>query len=56
MKAVPQIQIIVVNIQLKVIVGFTVLFAITSPMSEFIADYTEKMLGTCKEILPLIFT
>ncbi|MCI7766931.1 MAG: flagellar biosynthetic protein FliR [Oscillospiraceae bacterium] len=56
MKTVPQIQIIVVNIQLKVIVGFTVLFAITSPMSEFIADYTEKMLGTCREILPLIFT
>ena len=56
MKTVPQVQIIVVNIQLKVIVGMTVLFAITSPMSEFIADYTEKMLGTCKEILPLIFT
>lgn len=55
MKTVPQIQIIVVNIQLKVIVGFTVLFAITSPMSEFIADYTDKMLGTCREILPLIF-
>ena len=56
MKTVPQVQIIVVNIQLKVIVGFVVLFAITSPMGEFIADYTDKMLGTCKEILPLIFT
>ena len=56
MKTVPQVQIIVVNIQLKVIVGFVVLFAITSPMGEFISDYTDKMLGTCKEILPLIFT
>lgn len=56
MKTVPQIQIIVVNIQLKVIVGFVVLFAITSPMSEFIADYTDKMLNTCREMLPLIFT
>lgn len=56
MKTVPQVQIIVVNIQLKVAVGFIVLFAITSPMSEFIADYTDKMLNTCREILPLIFT
>lgn len=55
MKAVPQVQIMVVNIQLKVIFGFVVLFAITSPMSEFIADYTEKLLNTCREILPLIF-
>ena len=56
MKTAPQIQIIVVNIQLKTIMGFIVLFAIVSPMSEFIADYTEKMLNTCREILPLIFT
>ncbi len=55
MKAVPQIQIMVVNIQLKVIIGFFVLFAITSPMGEFIADYTEKLLNTCEEMLPLIF-
>lgn len=56
MKTVPQIQIMVVNIQLRVILGFIVLFAITSPLSEFIADYTEKMLNTCREMLPLIFT
>ncbi len=55
MKTVPQVQIIVVNIQLKVIVGFAVLFAITPPMTEFIADYMEKMLNTCQELLPLIF-
>ncbi|MGN1106951.1 MAG: flagellar biosynthetic protein FliR [Huintestinicola sp.] len=56
MKTVPQIQIMVVNIQLRVIMGFIVLFAITSPLSEFIADYTEKMLNTCREMLPLLFT
>lgn len=55
MKAVPQIQIMVVNIQLKVVVGFIVLFAITSPMGEFIAKYTDNMLGTCRELLPVIF-
>lgn len=55
MKTVPQIQIMVVNIQLKVIFGFVVLFAITSPMGEFIADFVEKMLNTCREALPMIF-
>lgn len=56
MKAVPQIQIMVVNIQLKVIFGFIILFAITSPMSDFIADYTDKLLNTCRDILPVILT
>ncbi len=55
MKAVPQVQIMVVNIQLKVLLGFFILFAITSPLSEFIAGYTENMLNTCQEVLPLIF-
>ena len=55
MKAVPQIQIMVVNIQLKVALGFFMIFAITSPIAEFIADYMDNMLNTCKEVLPLIF-
>lgn len=55
MKTVPQIQIMVVNIQFKVIFGFIVLFAITSPMGEFIATYTDNMLNTCREVLPMIF-
>lgn len=41
MKAVPTIQVYVVNIQLKLIVGFIVLVAAARPMSEFI----EKLLG-----------
>lgn len=55
MKAVPQVQIMVVNIQLKMVFGFIVLFAITSPLGEFIAEYVAKMLNTCREILPIIF-
>ncbi|MCM1523081.1 MAG: flagellar biosynthetic protein FliR [Ruminococcus sp.] len=55
MKAVPQVQIMVVNIQLKMVFGFIVLFAITSPLGEFIAEYIAKMLNTCREILPIIF-
>lgn len=41
MKAVPTIQVYVVNIQLKLMVGFIVLVAAARPMSEFI----EKLLG-----------
>lgn len=55
MKAVPQIHIMVVNVQLKAITGFVILLAITSPLSEFIESYTDNMLGTCRDVLPLIF-
>lgn len=41
MKAVPTIQVYVVNIQLKLVVGFIVLVGAARPMSEFI----EKLLG-----------
>ncbi len=55
MKAVPQIQIMAVNIQLKVLVGFAVLFAITPALSEFITSYMDNMLETCKNALPIIW-
>ena len=41
MKAVPTIQIFVVNIQLKIVVGMLVLLAVAKPMS----DYLEYLLG-----------
>ena len=41
MKAVPTIQIFVVNIQLKIIVGMMVLLAVSGPMSDFL----DKLLG-----------
>ncbi len=47
MKAIPTIQVLVVNIQLKIIVGMTVLAAAARPMSEFI----EKLLGLLWENL-----
>lgn len=47
MKAIPTIQVYVVNIQLKVIVGFMVLLAAARPMSEFI----EGLLGILFENL-----
>lgn len=55
MKSVPQIQIMVINIQIKSMLGMLVLLAITSPLSEFIAKYTDNMLTSCREVLPLLF-
>lgn len=47
MKAIPTIQVLVVNIQLKIIIGMIVLAASARPMSEFI----EKLLGILWENL-----
>ena len=47
MKAVPTIQVLVVNIQLKIIVGLLILTAAARPMAEFI----EKLLGILWENL-----
>lgn len=47
MKAIPTIQVMVVNIQLKIIIGLVVLAAAARPMSEFI----DKLLGILWENL-----
>lgn len=44
MKSVPQIQIMVVNIQMKVAFGFLMLFLIAVPLSDFIDSYLDKWL------------
>ncbi|MGN0665193.1 MAG: flagellar biosynthetic protein FliR [Huintestinicola sp.] len=55
MKTVPQIQIMVVNIQLKVVFGFLILYAIAAPIAEFVDKYIDNMLNSCRDILPQIF-
>ncbi|MGN0691911.1 MAG: flagellar biosynthetic protein FliR [Oscillospiraceae bacterium] len=55
MKAVPQIQIMVVNIQLMLAVGFIVLFIIAAPMADFIDGYVSDMLDSAFNIIPQIF-
>ncbi len=55
MKAVPQIQIMVINIQLMVVIGFLTLFLIAAPLSEFIDKYVADMLESAEEIIPQIF-
>ncbi|MGN0697083.1 MAG: flagellar biosynthetic protein FliR [Oscillospiraceae bacterium] len=55
MKAVPQIQIMVVNIQMMLAVGFIVLFIIAAPMADFIDEYVADMLDSALNIIPQIF-
>ncbi|MBP1550200.1 MAG: flagellar biosynthetic protein FliR [Oscillospiraceae bacterium] len=51
MKSVPQIQIMIVNIQLKVAVGFMMLFLIAVPISDFIDKYLKMWLDTLGEFM-----
>lgn len=54
MKSVPQIQIMVVNIQIKVGFGFVMLYIIAVPMSAFIDKYMGIWLETLEGVIPLI--
>lgn len=54
MKSVPQIQIMVVNIQLKVAFGFLMLFLLAVPISEFIDRYLDTWLETITEFVEVL--
>ncbi|MBQ2823951.1 MAG: flagellar biosynthetic protein FliR [Oscillospiraceae bacterium] len=54
MKSVPQIQIMVVSIQLKVGMGFLVLFLLAAPLANFIDKFMDTWLATLEGLLPLI--
>lgn len=54
MKSVPQIQIMVVNIQLKVAVGFSMLFLIAIPVADFVDKYLDTWLDTLGEFLTIM--
>ena len=54
MKAVPSIQIFILNIQLKIIVGLSVLLAIAKPMSDFLEYLMEIMFANLNNALGLI--
>lgn len=54
MKSVPQIQIMVINIQLKVAFGFMILFIVAVPLSDFIEKFMAIWLETLEGVLPLI--
>ena len=54
MKSVPQIQIMVINIQLKVGFGFLILFLVAVPLSDLIEKFMNTWLETLEGVLPLI--
>lgn len=51
MKSVPQIQIMVINIQMKVAFGFLMLFLVAVPLSDFIDGYLDTWLRTLEEFM-----
>lgn len=56
MKAVPTIQIFVVNIQLKIVVGLLVLLAVARPMSDYLEYLMDIMFTNLNSALGLIGT
>ncbi len=54
MKSVPQIQIMVVNIQMKVGFGFLILYFVAVPMSNFIDKFMDIWLQTLEGVISLI--
>ena len=54
MKSVPQIQLMVVNIQIKVAFGFMMLFLVAVPISEFIDRYLDMWLEALQNLITVI--
>lgn len=53
MKMIPQINVFVVNIQAKILIGFLMLIFLFSPMSDHIGDIISQMLLTVQDIIKL---
>ena len=54
MKVIPQINVFVINIDLKVIIGLVLLFALIAPISEFLLAAEVTMLNSIRDILSLL--
>jgi len=54
MKVIPQINVFVINIDLKVIIGLTLLLFMLYPMSDFLLRAETEMLLSVQRILPLM--
>ncbi len=54
MKAIPQINAFVINIELKVIIGLVLLFLFLSPISEFLLGVEADMLEAMSQMLTII--
>lgn len=54
MKAIPQINVFAINIELKVIIGLVLIFLFMAPFSEFLLDAEGQMLVALQRVLPLM--
>ena len=54
MKAIPQINVFAINIELKVIIGLMLMFLFLIPISEFLLEAEIQMLASLQRILPLM--
>lgn len=54
MKAIPQINAFVINMELKVIIGLVLLFLFLSPISEFLLSVEAQMLDTMGQAMALV--
>ena len=54
MKAIPQINVFAINIELKVIVGLSMIVILMAPFSDFLLRVETEMLLTLQHILPLM--
>ncbi len=54
MKTIPQINVFVVNIQIKMLVGFIVLVILFFPMADFILETLDMLIQSLKEMLTVM--
>ena len=54
MKAIPQINAFVINIELKVIVGLALLLVFLTPMNEFLLEMEQEMLQSLEQSLGVL--
>lgn len=54
MKAIPQINVFVVSIQTKIIIGFFVLIFMFSPMAGFVDNVVVTMINTLRDVITLM--
>lgn len=54
MKAIPQINVFAINIELKVIIGLVLIMLMLFPFSQFLLEAETQMLTVLQEILPLM--
>lgn len=54
MKVIPQINVFAINIELKVIIGLSLLLLLTAPFSEYLLTAETTMLRALRSLLPLM--